>query len=207
MSLTEEKITEIFLRLRDAAGLPKTTLNPRADTFENNAHGLQLGFNRSKINFDMKTAIRTHLNEKEAEAIIAHELGHAYETKYNSFNIMIGVVAVTGFVKFVSLATILSNPFLAIPAIAMYVTGCGLSGAVQRSICFGMTSHARERHADRFGTQLVGHNGMISALEKINRAKFGDIFVHTCNIKGPTHPSFNERVKIIDKTLEKMSRK
>jgi STE24 endopeptidase len=137
-------------------------------------------FTTGIINKDiyLTTKFIENLNEKEIEAIIAHEVGHHYHKHLlKIFILIVGYYIITCLIpnEVISTVLLILYPF--------YVF-----------VILSKLQHAFEKEADHFAANITNKKDLISAIIKIaktNKAKF--------KTKSVFHPSIEERIDYISK--------
>jgi len=136
----------------------------------------------------LTTKLIENLNEKEIEAIIAHEVGHHYHKHLlKTFTLIIGMYI---FIYLLPVDEGIKD--------ILYILYCLFT-----VFGLGIIQNRFEKEADLFAAKVVGSEHMISALEKLAELikipkKTGKIF----NILFK-HPSIEERIKYLERLNEK----
>lgn len=170
---TEVWLMETVKRLADNVNIAM----PEVGVFNNpQPNAFATGWNKNKALVAVSTGLLQSMNEKEVEAVLAHEIGHVANGDMVTLALVQGVVNafVMFFARIVGLfvdQAVFKNESNQ-PGIGYFITSMVLD------ILFGIAAQAvvmwfsrfREYRADEMGARLAGKNNMIAALDALKPA-------------------------------------
>ncbi len=162
---TEQWVLETTHRLADKAGIG----HPEVAIFEGSANAFATGWNRNNALVAVSTGLLNQMDQRQAEAVIGHEIAHVANGDMITLTLIQGVVntfviffaRIAGhFVDRVILKTERGRSFGGIIATIVFEIAFGLLA----SIVVMWFSRLREYRADEGGAELTSREAMISAL-------------------------------------------
>ena len=162
---TEQWVLETTHRLADKAGIG----HPEVAIFEGPANAFATGWNRNSALVAVSTGLLSQMDQRQAEAVIGHEIAHIANGDMVTLTLIQGVVntfviffaRIAGhFVDRVILKTERGRSFGGIIATIVFEIAFGILA----SIVVMWFSRLREYRADEGGAALTSREAMISAL-------------------------------------------
>ncbi|MBS4097520.1 MAG: protease HtpX [Sulfuricella sp.] len=205
----ERWLVDTVARLTQRAGLPM----PEVALYDGEPNAFATGMSRNSALVAVSTGLLQTMNEKEVEAVLAHEIAHVANGDMVTLTLIQGVVntfvifisRVIGY--FVDQALRKNDEESSGPGIGYTITVivCDLLFGVLASIIVMYFSRQREFRADAGAAHLLGTpQPMIAALQRLGGMEAGELpqSVATAGIAGrpgwsaifATHPSIEERI-------------
>jgi heat shock protein HtpX len=171
---TERWLVDTVARQAQLAGLPM----PEVAIFDSpQPNAFATGPSRSRALVAVSTGLLEHMDRREVEAVLAHEVSHIANGDMVTLTLIQGVVntfvialsRIAGYAVDRALSSGEERDTNAAPGAAYWVTSivCELLFGIVATLVVMAFSRRREFRADAGGAQLAGRAAMIAALERL----------------------------------------